>query len=58
MLDSEGFDFDREVCSSKWKEKSEGIPIGFDGVICTSFNLWKVLIEELVKTGRKLHISS
>ena len=57
MLDSYGFDLDGKLLSSKRKEDCEGIPIGLDGVISTSLNPWKVVIEELMKAPGELHSS-
>jgi hypothetical protein len=55
LLQSEGFDFDPVIVSSKEEKKFEGIPVGFKGMVTHAPDVRKVVVEELVDGGRELH---
>ena len=48
LLQPKGFDFDPVIICGKDQKELEGIPIGFEGMLAYSFDVRKVVIEELV----------
>ena len=55
MFQSEGFDFNPIMLCCKGKKDPEGVTIGFDRMVAHSLDVRKVVMEELMYTGIKLH---
>ena len=55
MLQCQRFYLDAVMRCRKGQEELKGIPVGPDGGGTAPFNVWKIMIKELMNEGSELH---
>jgi hypothetical protein len=48
VLNGEGSNFDVIIFCGEGEKELEGIPVGFDGILCHPLDVCEVVIEELM----------
>jgi hypothetical protein len=56
MVKLEGVDFDATVPGGKREQQLKGVAVGLAGMGAYALDMGQVVIEELMKAGRKSHV--